>query len=217
MSSEYESNELIRPNDDVVDFEPLQGNVIIKEPTFFDKLCKVIFPADVKDVGNFIVWKVLMPNAKWFLLKSINDIFDNDTPNYSSTISPRRKTISSNGSWLSENVSWGDTSDLPKPVEASNLDEVGNFCYSTKEDAWTVRERLYGIAKSYKVASVFDQCRASRHIDPITGEPVEIEPKWNYNYVGWLANDIAKSTVKRYGVGYIITLPEAYDIKKYKY
>jgi len=222
MSNEYESNsqEDLKP----IPVEPLTGVVMVRKPSVWHKLSQVFFSTDLNNTKDFLVWGVLIPNAKLFMLKSINDAFGGNIVNYNIVnnplVSTRRTTT---GSWFDENVSWGSPKDVPsdpikkKPDQTVGLEDVENLYYGNMEDAVMVREKMYRTAKQFKYATMADLCRYSPYYNPQTRKRVDIEPKWSYQYIGWTADDVNESHVEEVfgfkGRWWTIVLPQIRDLR----
>ena len=217
--SEYESNDSRQEVDvDYTNYEPLEGAVTVIKPSIWKKLMRVFFQKDIKDAKEYLLWGVFLPNLRLFMLKNIYDAFGGEDfyPGSLPRISQKR----SSGSWLDDNVSYAKSGiELPESFgekpSVTPLEDIENLGFQSPKDASKVHQELYKIAKSDNsgCASLADLCKVSPFFNPVENKIVRVNPKWSYNDWGWTLSEIENAVVRKSGGLWIITLPQARDIR----
>jgi hypothetical protein len=216
MSNEYETN--AQPIDPVRKDESYTGQYITIKPPAWKRLLKIFFPTDVTDVKDFLIWDVLIPNAKLFLLKSINDAMGSASriPSYEVRSTTSSRFWANNVSYAQHGDTLPESFTSSRGASTSSLKDLEGLGYQTEEKARKARNELYFKAKHNNVATVYDFCQVSEFWNPVNCQTVPVEPKWNYQDFGWTLGEIEKANIVYNGSIYLIDLPTAKDIRSLK-
>ena len=193
--------------------KPLKGGVTKKEPTLGEKLKRSFVKEDLKDIRDYIIFDMIIPNARRAFFDTIvgtaAQIFGISIPRgtfrYSDGYSPANarltpherqyrdyNSISRNGNRLVND----------NRVVGYDRFYVSDYPFTYKEDAENVLEQLMDICDTYGWVSVATFFEIADPTGTIAGRNA-----YTNNNFGWSSVDGV--SVKFDGNGYILTLPPA--------
>jgi len=188
----------------------LKGTVVTKKPTFFTKLKDTFIADDARDVGDYIVWDILVPTIKRtirdVIVGSADRVFlGTSSPNSSSTLYRERGvTYVKRTDYSAKSRSQTpDTSGLRpanRPASRQNF-HLNEIIFDNYDDAAAVLERLVDYLDTYGKVSVDD------YFD-LVGQTS------NYTAQNWGWTSLSSATIVNTFGGYFIKLPAPVVIKE---
>lgn len=182
----------------------LKGTVVAKKPGFITKLKETFIADDARDVGDYIIWDILVPTIK----RTIRDIIVGSadrvflgasSPNSSSSLYRER------GVTYVKRTDYSSKSAKPKTQVAARASTRSNFhlneiIFDNYDDAASVLEKMVDYLDTYGKVSVDDYFDLIGHSSDYTSQ------NW-----GWTSLNSA-TIVNTFG-GYFIKLPNPVVIK----
>ncbi len=193
------------------DTSPLKGKVVKRDITFGEKIKRSFVKEDLKDIRDYIIFELVIPNARKAFFDTIvgtaAQIFGVSVPRgirYNDGYSPNNirltpherqyrdyNTISQNGS----------RSSTPRLTTYDRF-YVNDYIFAYKEDAERVLEQIIDICDTYGWVSVAKFFEFADPEGTIAGRNA-----YTNNDFGW--RNIDNATVRFDGSGYFIDLPPA--------
>jgi len=187
----------------------LKGAVVKKRPSFFSKLKETFIADDARDVGDYIVWDIIVPTIRRtirdVIVGSADRIFlGTSSPNNSSVLYRERgvtrvRTDYSGKSTNASKIKPAVETNVRRPTRVNfHLNEI---VFNNYDDASSVLERLVDYLDTYGKVSVDDYFDLVGQSSDFTAQD------W-----GWTSLSSA-TIVNTYG-GYFIKLPNPIVIKE---
>jgi len=187
----------------------LKGAVVKKRPSFFSKLKETFIADDARDVGDYIVWDIIVPTIRRtirdVIVGSADRIFlGTSSPNSSSVLYRERgvtrvRTDYSSKSTNANKIKPAVETNVRRPTRVNfHLNEI---VFNNYDDASSVLERLVDYLDTYGKVSVDDYFDLVGQSSDFTAQD------W-----GWTSLSSA-TIVNTYG-GYFIKLPNPIVIKE---
>lgn len=191
----------------------LKGTVVAKRPSFFSKLKETFIADDARDVGDYIVWDIIVPTIRRtirdVIVGSADRIFLGTTsPNSSSVLYRERgvtkvrtdyATVSTGAKKIK---STADSNSRPNAQRSPRVNfHLNEIVFDNYNDASAVLEKLVDYLDTYGTVSVDD------YFDLIGQSSDYTAQNW-----GWTSLSSA-TIVNTYG-GYFIKLPNPVVIKE---
>ena len=186
----------------------LKGTVIQKKPSFFSRLKETFIAEDARDVGDYILWDILVPTIKRtirdIIVGSADRVFlGTGVPSSSSNLVRERgvtrvvTNYSASTRTTKAAVDNRPRSSVPSSKINFGLNEI---VFDHYEDAASVLERLVDYLDTYGQVSVDDYFDLIGKTSPFTTQ------RW-----GWTS--LASATIVNTVGGYFIKLPNPIVIK----
>lgn len=182
----------------------LKGTVVAKKPGFIAKLKETFIADDARDVGDYIVWDILVPTIKRtirdIIVGSADRVFlGSSSPNSSSSLYRER------GVTYVKRTDYSSKSSKPKTPAVTRASTRANFhlneiVFDNYDDAASVLEKMVDYLDTYGKVSVDDYFDLIGHSSDYTSQ------NW-----GWTSLNSA-TIVNTFG-GYFIKLPNPVVIK----
>lgn len=186
----------------------LKGTVVVKKPSFISRLKETFIAEDARDVGDYILWDILVPTIK----RTIRDIIvgSADRVFLGTGVSPSSSNLyRERGVTYVRRTDYGassrvSTTKAPKvenrmsPPVNFGLDQI---VFDNYEDASSVLERLVDYLDTYGKATVDDYFDLIGKSAPFTAQ------NW-----GW--RSLSSATIINTAGGYFIKLPKPIIIKE---
>lgn len=191
----------------------LKGTVVVKKPSFFVKLKETFIADDARDVGDYILWDILVPTIKRtirdVIVGSTDRIFlgTGSTNNSSSLYRERGVTYVKRTDYSSRSnnqrtrpsiESRSSESSRPSPRVNFGLDDI---VFDRYEDAAAVLERMVDYLDTYGKVSVDDYFG-------LAGQSID------YTAQNWGWRSLSSATIVNTFGGYFIKLPKPILIKE---
>jgi len=186
----------------------IKGRAVKKELTFGEKLKRSFVKEDIKDVGDFVIFDVLIPGIKRsvfdMIVGSISQMLG--VPYNYDDIRRRSTGYSSLSSRTGDDRRYRDyTMARGRRDESRNRDKlrydrfrVTDVVFEYKEDAESLLEQMIDICDTYNWFSVFDFYDKAGIVEG---------NDYTNNDYGWHSVDGA--SIRFDGTGYVIVLPQA--------
>ncbi len=187
----------------------LKGTVVSKKPSFLTKLKDTFIADDARDVGDYIVWDILVPTIK----RTIRDVIVGSTdrvflgtssPNSSSSLYRERGVTYVKHTDYSSASKTRTRNDIrPQSVRPSTRTNfhLNEIVFDNYDDASAVLERLVDYLETYGKVSVDD------YFD-LVGQSSD------YTAQNWGWTSLASATIVNTFGGYFIKLPNPIVIKE---
>ena len=186
----------------------LKGTVVVKKPSFISRLKETFIAEDARDVGDYILWDILVPTIKRtirdIIVGSADRVFlGTGVPSSSNSLYRERGVtyVRRTDYGASSRVS---TAKAPKvenrmsPPVNFGLDQI---VFDNYEDASSVLERLVDYLDTYGKATVDDYFDLIGKSAPFTAQ------NW-----GW--RSLSSATIITTAGGYFIKLPKPIIVKE---
>lgn len=192
---------------------PLKGTVIQKKPSFASKLKETFIAEDARDVGDYILWDILVPTVKRtirdIIVGSADRVFLGTGVSSNSSVLHRergvtyvkRRTDYSSASQSNRPGTRVETRSLPSPQGSRINFGLNDIVFDNYEDASNVLERLVDYLDTYGQVSVDDYFDLIGQTSPYTAQ------RW-----GW--SSLSSATIINVNGGYFIKLPNPTIIKE---
>ena len=183
----------------------LKGTVVAKRPSFLSRLKDTFVAEDIHDVGDYIIWDIVIPTIR----RTIRDVIvgaadrvflGTTTPSTSSNLYRER------GVTYVKRTDYGSASRAKADTRPQNVARprvnfgIDNIVFDNYEDASSVLERLIDYLDTYGKVSVDD------YLD-LCGQKQDYTARnW-----GWLS--LSSATIVNVPGGYLIKLPTPVVIK----
>lgn len=187
----------------------LKGTVVSKKPSFLTKLKDTFIADDARDVGDYIVWDILVPTIK----RTIRDVIVGSTdrvflgtssPNSSSSLYRERGVTYVKHTDYSSASKTRTRNDIrpqsARPSTRTNF-HLNEIVFDNYDDAAAVLERLVDYLDTYGKVSVDD------YFDLVGQSSDYTSQNW-----GWTS--LASATIVNTFGGYFIKLPNPVVIKE---
>lgn len=187
----------------------LKGTVVAKKPSFITKLKETFIADDARDVGDYIVWDILVPTIK----RTIRDVIVGSTdrvflgtssPNSSSSLYRERGITYVKHTDYSSASKTRIRNDIrpqsTRPSTRTNF-HLNEIVFDNYDDASAVLERLVDYLETYGKVSVDD------YFD-LVGQSSD------YTAQNWGWTSLASATIVNTFGGYFIKLPNPIVIKE---
>lgn len=192
----------------------LKGTVVTKKPSFISKLKDTFIADDARDVGDYIVWDILVPTIKRtirdIIVGSADRVFlGSSSPNSSSSLYRERGVTyvkrtdyaSLTREQKSRNAQISrQAQEANKPATRSNF-RLNSIVFDNYDDAASVLERMVDYLDTYGQVSVDD------YFD-LVGQSSD------YTAQNWGWTSLASATIVNTFGGYFIKLPNPVIIKE---
>ena len=192
--------------------KPLKGGISKKKLTFGEKLKRSFVKEDIKDIRDYLIFDLIIPNARKAIFDTIvgtaAQVFGVSVPRgsftYSDGYSPANARLTPHERKYRDYNSISRNNALPpaRLAQTDNRFYVADYPFTYKEDAESVLEQLMDICDTYgwvSVATFFELA------DP--EGTIEGRNAYTNNAYGW--DNVDGATVKFDGSGYFINLPKA--------
>ncbi len=211
--SRMNQNSLInKSGQEKIEPKKLKGGVVKKTPSLGEKLKRSFIKEDLKDIRDYIIFDMIIPNARRAFFDTIvgtaAQIFGISVPRggfyRSDGYSPANVRLSPHERQYRDFNSISRNASRVVDTRVSGYDRfyVSDYPFTYKEDAESVLEQLMDICDTYGWVSVATFFELSDPTGTIAGKNA-----YTNNNFGW--HNIDGATVKFDGSGYIITLPPA--------
>lgn len=171
------------------------------------KFKDVLFGDDAKDVSEYVLWDIVLPNVKKLFYDTIcgfaGKVFlgEDYSPSNGRLVRDRGQTLVRDYSSISSNKA-KQQQRYQRPVERSirpGINDFDTYVIESKREAESVLEYLVDILDEYGEVSVNDFYDA-----------INVSPPYTSQYKGWY--DLAGAGVRPVYNGYVIHLPKPVDI-----
>lgn len=201
---EYKPNSnkyhLEKSNEESVHRESVvKGNVSVRQKSGLRKAAEIFFAKDIDDVKNYLIYDVLLPEAKDALYALIN----NGAQMFLYGETRNKRNPNTNGIRFSYNKCY----DQGKPerntlTNKANLTRLDDVVFDDMRDAEEVLNSMVDILETYGTVSVSEFCELANRPDEYTDRKY-----------GW--TNLATAEVRRMsGGGYYIKFPKAILLPK---
>ena len=192
----------------------LKGTVVTQKPSFLSKLKETFIADDARDVGDYIVWDILVPTIKRtirdIIVGSADRVFlGSSSPNSSSSLYRERgvtyvkrtdySTLSRSQQNRPKYLESREQKDN-RPATRSNF-QLNSIIFDNYDDAASVLERMVDYLDTYGQVSVDD------YFD-LVGQSSD------YTAQNWGWTSLASATIVTTFGGYFIKLPNPVIIKE---
>lgn len=188
----------------------LKGTVVTKRPSFLSKLKETFIADDARDVGDYIVWDILVPTIK----RTIRDVIVGSadrvflgasSPNSSSSLYRERGVtfVKSKTDYSSVSRTAKARTERPqetRPVSRTNFG-LNDIVFDNYEDASAVLERMVDYLDTYGKVSVDDYYG-------LVGQSID------YTAQNWGWTSLSSAIIVNTFGGYFIKLPKPVLIKE---
>lgn len=188
----------------------LKGTVVTKRPSFLSKLKETFIADDARDVGDYIVWDILVPTIKRtirdVIVGSADRVFlGTSSPNSSSSLYRERGVtfVKSKTDYSSVSRTAKARTERPqetRPVSRTNFG-LNDIVFDNYEDASAVLERMVDYLDTYGKVSVDDYYG-------LVGQSID------YTAQNWGWTSLSSAIIVNTFGGYFIKLPKPVLIKE---
>lgn len=215
LSLTRESSSLTKPINEsekpAIEKVELNGTVVAKRPSFLSKLKETFIADDARDVGDYILWDILVPTIKRtirdIIVGSADRVFlGSSSPNSSNSLYRERgityvkRTDYSGVNREPRNRTKETESRVNRPSTRSNF-RLSEIIFDNYDDAAAVLEKMVDYLDTYGRVSVDDYFDLIGHSTDYTAQ------NWGWKSLG------SATIVTTFG-GYFIKLPNPVVIKE---
>jgi len=188
----------------------LKGTVVTRKPSFISKLKETFIADDARDVGDYIVWDILVPTIKRtirdIIVGSADRVFlGSSSPNSSSSLYRERGVTyvkrTDYGSVTRSSKVKNEQKALPSSRPQYRNFKLNEIIFDNYDDAATVLERMVDYLETYGKVSVDD------YFD-LVGQSSD------YTAQNWGWTSLSSATIVTTFGGYFIKLPNPVVIKE---
>lgn len=188
----------------------LKGTVVTKRPSFLSKLKETFIADDARDVGDYIVWDILVPTVKRtirdVIVGSADRVFlgTSSSNNSSSLYRERGVTYVKRTDYSSASRNTAKTrTERPQETRPTSRTNFGlsDIVFDNYDDASAVLERMVDYLDTYGKVSVDDYYG-------LVGQSID------YTAQNWGWTSLSSATIVNTFGGYFIKLPKPVLIKE---
>jgi len=187
----------------------LKGTVVEKKPSFIERFKDTFIAEDARDVGDYIIWDILIPTIKRtirdIIVGSADRVFLGTSSSHNNTTLYRERGVThvrTDYGSASRNRVVTRTSVDSRPIipTVRSTFKLNDIVFEQYDDAANVLARLVDYVDSYGKVSVDDYFDLIDHTSDYTAQ------NW-----GW--TDLTSATIVNVSNGYLIKLPNPVVIK----